>query len=469
MALAVMYLAIRPVSPASATGDLAPLHAGKISISDGIAITGARVSDHAAVESGRRVIDAFEFTGTAASPPTSGRASLVVTSGDGSTRTYRARVPGGPGAVKIRIPAGLTVTREMEGTFQARLTISVTDHVLFDGAFSFGYPRYGTTRRLRRVSTSALRDGFDAPVIDSNLWRVWLGDPGKARVEQHDGRLWITAGGQVGYNGLAARVRLPTRDVVAVCRAGFVPTGPSPHPAIVHLCGSGPLSPDNWFEVQLRNGAGGPNAVTVVSAPTQTERYRGPYELPPAGPEGRLVKVACEAASRTCTGFVRVSGSWRQIGDAFDVPARESHLEIKTTGGTPGGASTTIWFDDCRIYPSPVTHDIGVMLQRADGSTPATMGDDPVCFDGENEPVPGCDLRVQLLTPDGATLIDETTVGRSFGFAMLQPDKTPGTVYPVAAKIRVVAGSRPIGPDHIIESVGVEGLYPDDVYVLTIE
>jgi hypothetical protein len=181
------------------------------------------------------------------------------------------------------------------------------------------------------------------------------------------------------------------------------------------------------------------------------------------------VKVECEAATSTCAGSVEVAGAWWRIGDAFEVPARESHLEVKTAGGTDGGGSSRIWFDDCRVYPRAATHDVGVVLRRRDGSPAVPAGLEPVCFDGAGEPIPGCDLRVQLLTADGATLIDETRVGRSFGFAMLRLARAPWDLYPVAARIRVLAGERPLEPDQLIQSSGVEGLYPDDVYVVTID
>ena len=332
--------------------------------------------------------------------------------------------------------------------------------------------RYSRSFDLRRASTTTLRDAFDASSIDTRLWRVWLSDPAKASVVQKDGRLWIAARDQVGYNGLASLVRLPTRDLVAVCRAGVESSGASRHAAIVHLCGSGPLSPDYWFEVQLRDTAGGAiTAHTEVSTPRgdPERKYQGPYALPGERSQGRLVKVECEAATSTCAGSVQISGAWWRIGDAFEVPARESHLEVKTTGGTDGGGSSRMWFDDCRVYPRPATHGVSVVLKRRDGSPPVPAGLNPICFDGGGEPIPGCDLRVQLLTADGATLIDETRVGRSFGFAMLSLAGAPWDLYPTAAMIRVLAGERQLGPDHVIRSSGVEGLYPDDVYFLTVD
>ena len=450
----------------------APLQPGKVSVARDVVISRARLVDQVVGATQRPRVDAFVFSVDRASWHGAARVSLAVTSGHGASWTFQTSVAEGRETREIRIPAGLEISKEMEGPFQARLTIAAGDGVAFDGAFSFGYPRYTRSLALRRESTTTVRDAFDAPAIDTKRWRVWISDPSRARVEQKGGRLWIEANDEVSYNGLASMERLALREVVAVCRAGVASSGTALHAAIVHLCGSGPLSPDYWFEVQLRDGAGGSaTAHTEVSTPRgePAQGYQGPYALPADGNQGHLVKVECEAATATCSGSVEVSGAWWRIGDAFEVPARESHLELKTAGGVNGGGSSRIWFDDCRIYPRPATHDVSVMLRRRDGSSPIPTGLEPVCFDGEDEPIPGCDLRVQLLTADGATVIDETRVGRSFGFAMLRLARAPWSLYPVAARIRVLAGERPLGPDQIIESAGVEGLYPDDVYVLTID
>jgi len=447
------------------------LRPGEVAVSKGVSITEARLLDHRIGVTPRVRVDAFSFVVERTTWLGPGRATLTVTSSHEGLHTFRASIPARSGAETIRISAGLDITGRGEGAFDARLVISAGDDIVFDGAFSFGYPRYTRSAGIRRESTTAFRDAFDGAAVDTGRWRIWLSNPSRARVEQGDGRLWIEADGEVGYNGLAARVRLPMRDVVAVCRAGVDSTQVPGHYAIVHLCGSGPLSPDNWFEVQLRAGAaGGALALIKVSTPDagKSNPYPGPYTLPGDGARGHLVRIDCDGRTSTCTGRVQTPGGWWQIGDPFEVPARESHLEIKTAGGAPGGSSR-IWFDDCRLYPSPATHQVGVLLRRRDGTPPAPAEGQAVCFDRDNAPITGCDLRVQLLEADGVTLIDETTVGTSFGFAMLRLPADGETVYPIAARVRVLAGEIPLGPDQVIESHGVEGLYPDDVYVLTIE
>ena len=92
-----------------------------------------------------------------------------------------------------------------------------------------------------------------------------------------------------------------------------------------------------------------------------------------------------------------------------------------------------------------------------------------VCFDPGNAKVEGCDLAVKLYDADGRRLIDEAHTGVGFGYALLRIDRSGWDVYPVPAVIRVLANGKQIGPDHSITASGVDGLYPDDVYTITLD
>ena len=70
------------------------------------------------------------------------------------------------------------------------------------------------------------------------------------------------------------------------------------------------------------------------------------------------------------------------------------------------------------------------------------------------------------------TLEDGTVVcsvqSNNLGDYMLPLDDAPWDVYPVAAKVRLRLGDLPLG-EVTIPREGLEGLYPDDVYDLTLE
>jgi hypothetical protein len=168
-----------------------------------------------------------------------------------------------------------------------------------------------------------------------------------------------------------------------------------------------------------------------------------------------------------------VDREWWQIGEAFEVPARRTRLEIKSSGfGAAEDHSSTTWFDDCRVYPRPQTHYVSFVLRRGDGRGPGARTAEAelvTCFDPENDRIRQCDFQVKLFTSDGVTMIGETDTSVGFGFAMFKLDEAPWELFPVSAMIRVFANGRQIGPDHVIESQGVDGMYPDDVYSITLE
>ena len=338
-----------------------------------------------------------------------------------------------------------------------------------------GYPRYRTSHSLELVRSGAtIRDDFEESEIKGKLWRVWISNPGQARVEQSEGRLWVRVSGSVGYNGLVSRVNLATRDVVAVCRTGLESDDGARHASIVHLCGSGEWSPDHWYEISLQDMRGEFTRATSAIAvpPRYREGYRGKYDLPHPASGGHLVRVTCESSSQQCRGFVLVEDEWWQIGDAFEVPARGSRLEIKTSGTLSGPGSSVIWFDDCRVYPSPENHYVTIKLQRADGSMPGRRSNntgEQVCLDAMNRPIQDCGFSIDLHTADGSVLVDSADTGTGYGFGLLRLNAPAWDVFPVAAVVRVHANGRQLGPDHIIEMKGVDGLYPDDIYTLTLE
>jgi hypothetical protein len=335
-------------------------------------------------------------------------------------------------------------------------------------------PRYRSSGGLARVMSGApVADDFEAARIDETRWRLWISDPGRARVEQKEGRLWIQVRGTSGYNGLVSLADLPTRDVEAICRAGIASKPGAKHGALVHLCGSGKLSPDHWLEVQLRDRSGSGNASINVAVPREHRTgYTGVYELPPPRGDGYDLRVSCDEASGTCRGLALApfshgdGGEWWQLGDGFKVPARRSRLEIKAAGWAEPGADSQMWFDDCRLYPRPQTHGVTVVLKRPDGAPPAPGTD---CLGPGDERIPGCNLVVRLYDEGGARLVDEASTGTGYGYAMLSLARSEWDTYPVGAVIRVFANARQLGPDHVIRKSGVTGLYPDDVYSITLE
>ena len=125
------------------------------------------------------------------------------------------------------------------------------------------------------------------------------------------------------------------------------------------------------------------------------------------------------------------------------------------------------------IINGPESHYVTVIVQRPDGYPPSSFTTLPcdvmdICFSSRNEVRSGFDMAVKLFTADGETLVDETSVGAGYGYGLLRLNNSPWDTYPVPAMIRVFLKDMQVGPDHVIESSGVEGLYPDDVYTISL-
>jgi hypothetical protein len=216
-------------------------------------------------------------------------------------------------------------------------------------------------------------------------------------------------------------------------------------------------------------GSAARSALGVTVPPKYRQGDKGPLALPQPAWEGYLFKIVSTAADHLCRGYILVDDDWRQIGDAYEVPARASRVEVKTGGGKLG--QSRLWFDDCRLYPRPESHYVSVSLRRPDDRSPGTRNEvnwPPSLFNSNNEKVSLSDVQVRLYSADGTVLVDEVDVGQGFGYALLKLVKAPWDLYPAPALIRVFFKDEQIGPDHLIKSGGVDGLYPDDVYTITL-
>jgi hypothetical protein len=401
----------------------------------------------------------------------------------GPPRTFTARLEGIRPGADVEVGAPLVVAREMEGGFTANLAVrGPGEALLFEGTYDFGYPRYAISRGLRLLASGAhLRDAFDGPALDERTWKKKVPDAGRARVEVKDGRLWIHAAGPMSHNGVFSDPEVGGRDVVLVCRAGIeaqrgaegAAAESPPHAALVHLCGQSRRSPDHWIEVELRAAdGGGAEAALGAQGPPYPVEVAGRVALPGRAADGCLVKIVNDGATHRARAYVRTADRWEPVGDPVYVPTRHARVELKTRSAGRGEGATDIWFDDCRLYPRPETHLVTVSLRRADGSALAARlpgAWPPVAYGPGNGRLTHRAVLVKPFTSDGATLVDAVSVTPEMGFAALSLEKAPWDVYPASAVLRVFAGEAQVGPDHVIESRGLLGLYPDDVYALTLE
>ncbi len=423
------------------------------------------------------IIEGFRFTAVEApAEPLRATARLVIRPpmpGPERVLTWEGGIARG---AEIQIPAHCAVTPEMEGPFTALLNLRDAEGgSLFEGTYGFGYPRYRTSSNLELADRRfVVRDDFEGDRIDETRWRIWLTDPGSARVEQKGGRLWVHTEGTVGYNGVVSRAELDTRDLEVVCRAGIQSPGAADHHAIIHLCGCSQWSPDHWLEIKLLSrGENVTRAAAVPSIPVDLAHGdRAALDLIHDAGEGHLFKISSDGFTNMTRAFVRLDGAWQPLGGPFEVPARTTRLELKAEGWRKSDRPSSAWFDDCRLYPRPESSYVVVSFHRADGRRPAVgiAGTwPPVAFDAGNRPFTGRDVTVRLLAADGESLVAEARAGDAMEFGLLKLREAPWDAYPVEAILQIFVKGTQLGPDHVIRGEGVDGLYPDDVYSLTLE
>ena len=342
--------------------------------------------------------------------------------------------------------------------------------------------------RIEKAACGALlRDDFNGSKINDSLWHTCVEDPGMG-VTIENGELCVRGtSAQISeeelhkkepklwrFAGVCSRT-FPQTDVVLAARARL-PSGisaePGAHAVSVHLCGGRPDTlaevlfgkldgkvmqetihkyakdgaddvpyPDarGWW-LGVISGEGGKNFWPVSGRP-----------VPEQGDEReQLHDVAVEYDSQTqlAQAFLKVSGQWVQLGNAEHLYRALTLVELKTINVTPlFGAYREARFDHCRLYPNPRHNPVRLVLTGR-----------------EDLPYSGPKLRVALFTRDGACKVSEGYSDRNGAISLVV--STPRWVaFPVSASFRIFSDEKEIARG-VIETHGVEGLYPGDVWVL---
>lgn len=159
------------------------------------------------------------------------------------------------------------------------------------------------------------------------------------------------------------------------------------------------------------------------------------------------VLVDYNEQTRLSRAYIKLGGQWSQLGETETVVRGITRIELKLTDVTPAhGTYREARFDDCRFYLNPRHHPIRMVVKT--GSAP---------YVGER-------LRIELRTADGTNKVSEGYTDQQ-GIALLSVDSAHWIAFPVSAAVGVFRGDEELARVDI-ESRGVEGLYPGDVWVL---
>jgi hypothetical protein len=329
-----------------------------------------------------------------------------------------------------------------------------------------------------------LAEDFSTETIDTKRWRIWIDDPGLATVRQAVGKLRLSAHGSVNMDGLSNNICAKDKDVVLVGEMDVRSQGGAPHHAVLHLCGcDGKHSPDNWTEIVLTDLGDKArfSVLTVTPEGMNTSQNKRHLDLPHSGEKGFLCRITLNGESNRADFSVKTPEGWSQICDSAELPLRTVHTELKFRGSeTPATKSESetkseAWFDNVRIYPRPQSHYVGIRLVGPSGekiwSRKDGNGWPPTITDANGHKRGIQDLQIQLCTADGSTVV-ASQQSKNMGFYLLPLRDAPWDVYPVAAQVRVLLDGKILGKPLAIEHTGdgvSDGLYPDDVYNVTIE
>ncbi len=337
---------------------------------------------------------------------------------------------------------------------------------------------------IRLIERGALLvDDFEADHIDSQSWRVWQEDPQATAVGLGNGRLELSARGQVGHNGLLSHPAVKYKDVVLVGEMDIRSQGAEPHHLALHLCGGdAERSPDHWTEVVLTDLGVKARFSTLTARPEVSDHHQDQQTLVLPHPPGQgfLCRVELSGETNLAQLSVKTAEGWKPVADPIDLNLRTVHTEIKingcdpVSGAAPSPTVSQAWFDNVRIYPCPQSHFVGFRLVTPNGDPiwrRPNNGWPPIFMDPSGKVRPISDLTVQLLTSDGSRVV-ASVQSNHMGFYVLPLKDAPWDVYPVAAQIRVLLDGAPLGKPLVVgrpHERATEGIYPDDVYNLIME
>jgi len=326
-----------------------------------------------------------------------------------------------------------------------------------------------------------LIEDFDAPEMNSKIWRRAQRDADRTTFGQRGGRLELTARGSIGMNGYWGLGGVKAKDVVLVGEMDIRSTGSQPHRLALHLCGGdGKRSPDHWAEVIMVD-LGDMVRFSVGAALPEgfARRENQSLELPHPPGQGFLCRIDLNGETNLAELWVKAADGWKRISEPIHLPLRTVHAEAKFNGNhatkspaSPGETTSRAWFDNVRIYPRPQSHYVGINLLRENGGEiwvrEGGRGWPPLITDAAGKKRKISELTVELRTEDGAQLV-ASSQSQNFGFHLLPLKDAPWDVYPAAAQIVVLLDGKPLGRPQRIERHGCHGLYPDDVYEIVIE
>jgi hypothetical protein len=318
---------------------------------------------------------------------------------------------------------------------------------------------------IRMLSGALVADSFEGPTLDTQLWHRpdWLvKNDLNLSVRVENGQLRISGvskptGVHHQYTGVLSTYFRET-DVVVAARirvaSSFDKPGRIRH--LVHLC-TGDW-PDFFTEIDFgKIDSGLPRWHSGYL--DRIWEYSGyqEYLKPTVTATGRestdwhQIVIVHEGTTHGTQGYLIEDGAWKPVGPPHTIKMNHSHLELKVDVSVPE-VSVEADFDDVRLYPSPARHPVTIVV------------DSPLNQKRTRPAYPIDGLKVRLIESGSKRVLGEGVTDEG---GQAQVTLRSEVIYPVSAEIEVGRDAQLLATSTIPQE-GAQGLYPGDVWVITL-
>jgi hypothetical protein len=305
---------------------------------------------------------------------------------------------------------------------------------------------------MKLVDGVLVAEDFDAPYIDLHQWQIMSQDD-SIQVTTTDGVLAIrgkVSGGVTlgpGFAGIVSETQ-DERDVELVARVNMgseLPARDGDCLAIVHLCGTQP----DWFtHVEFgKRRDGGPTGWAVIRRHLRAAPYITPFDTPIVIGAWSTVKIRHEAKEDRTFAWIDAGSGWRKVLDGEPCSMTTTKVELKTLVTAPG-AQVDVAFDDCRLYLTPESTPLRVLV---------------LDVPGEGTPQPG--VRVVARVAESNVAPAAAVTDQEGRCSLTLPSDVE---YPARVRFEGWMNGKKIFQQPTPEVVGVRGVYPGDTWMMVI-
>ena len=312
------------------------------------------------------------------------------------------------------------------------------------------------------LSGALLKDSFDGPGLDTNLWSrpTWLVENHETiGVKIENGHLLISGasrpkGANHQYGGVISKYFRDTDVVLAAemqVQSPFDREGRIQH--MVHLC-SGDY-PDFFTEIIFGKIARADTPCWHSAYVARIWEYSGyGTYLQPVHPatetetaRWHTVVLTHDGATSQTQNYLVVDGKWIPVGPSHTVRFNHTHIELKVDVNVPN-VPMGMAVDNVRLYPNPAHNPVTIIVYTGvSGGKPKT---------------PIHNQKIQIFEEGSKRLLGEALTDEG-GEARVS--LRAEVLFPVAATITVSDGTGPMVRARIPRK-DVDGLYPGDVWAL---